>query len=238
MSKASLPTSPTGCCRGCGPRVRRIPSTIRPGREEVIVAATARASGRSRQSATRPVGAGSGTPQPGDHRRRPRFNEAVQHLHALCHRSLVYLDGPPNSWSAARKREVLERECARLGIDLLIHPTDGRPDFAVGSQAAAHLINTHATAVMTYNDQMAIGLLSALREAGIAVPDQLSVIGCDDSLPEGLAWPALTTVDRSAKTLGAQAAAAIRSPGRSMEAVPTLLTIRGSTAVRKSPTWA
>ena len=108
-------------------------------------------------------------------------------------------------------------------------PTDGRPDFAAGRQAAARLANTHATAVMTYNDQMAIELLSSLREAGIVVPDQISVIGCDDSLPEGLACPALTTVDSSSRTLGTLTAEAILSAGdRRIDSVPTHLIARDS----------
>ena len=67
---------------------------------------------------------------------------------------------------------------------------------------------------MTFNDQVALGVLSAFRDFDVAVPGRISIIGCDDSLPDGLAWPALTTVDGSAQKLGALTAEGILDPLR------------------------
>src|SRR5674536_216242 len=67
-----------------------------------------------------------------------------------------------------------------------------QPDFNAGRQALPQIGTTTASAVIAFNDQAALGLLSALREASVSVPGDISVVGCDDSLPDGLAWPSLT----------------------------------------------
>jgi LacI family transcriptional regulator len=163
----------------------------------------------------------------------PGFDAAVRHLHALGHRRVTYLDGPALSWSAAQKRAALERVCMEVGVRLTVVAT-ARPDFAAGREVGRRILTTAdppATAVLTYNDQVALGVLAAGYDVGVEVPAQLSVVGCDDSLPEGLARPALTTIDCSSKTLGALAAAAIMGrPADAADIVPTRLVRRESTA--------
>ena len=159
----------------------------------------------------------------------PGFTQAVEHLHALGHESVVYVDGPPQSWSGRQKRETLARTCALLGMRLTVTATV-RPDFAGGRRALASIDLDRTTAIVAFNDQVALGLLSVLREAGVAVPGRVSVVGCDDSLPPGLAWPHLTTVHSSSRTLGELAAAAtLGESGVSSDTVPTRLIVREST---------
>jgi DNA-binding LacI/PurR family transcriptional regulator len=163
------------------------------------------------------------------------FSDAVRHLHSLGHTSLVYLDGPARSWSGQQKRAVLDRACRSFGMSLTVVRTD-KPDFTAGWQAASDLDLTSATSVVAFNDEIALGVLCALRESGVDVPGQVSVIGCDDSLPDGLAWPSLTTVDSSPATLGALAAAAILGTAESRTAhVSTHLVVRHSTSVARHP---
>ncbi|GAB3037363.1 LacI family DNA-binding transcriptional regulator [Parafrigoribacterium mesophilum] len=163
------------------------------------------------------------------------FTDAVRHLHSLGHTSLVYLDGPVRSWSGRHKRAVLDRACQSMGMRVTTVGTD-TPDFAAGWQAASGIDTRVVTAVIAFNDEVALGALCALRESGIDVPRQVSVIGCDDSLPDGLAWPSLTTVDSSSRALGALAAAAILGTAPSRTAhVPTHLVVRHSTSVARHP---
>jgi LacI family transcriptional regulator len=162
------------------------------------------------------------------------FSDAVRHLHSLGHTSLVYLDGPVRSWSGQQKRVVLDRACRSFGMRMTAVRTD-KPDFAGGWRAASAL-GASVTSVVAFNDQVALGVLCAVRESGIDVPSQVSVIGCDDSLPGGLAWPSLTTVDSSSSTLGALTAAAILGTAESRTAhVPTHLVVRHSTSVARHP---
>jgi LacI family transcriptional regulator len=166
------------------------------------------------------------------------FSAAARHLHALGHRAIVYVDGPPQSWSGRQKARTLVRVCGELDMQLTTVAM-ARPDFGGGRAAYARVAascgNAAPTAVIAFNDQVALGLLSALREAGRDVPGDVSVIGCDNSLPDGMAWPSLTTVDSSSRTLGALAAAAILDPGAPRYGtVPTRLIVRGSTATRRA----
>lgn len=191
----------------------------------------------------------------------PGFAQAVRHLHTLGHRHVTYIDGPPQSWSGGQKRGVLALECARLGMPLATVQAE-RPDFDGGRAALAGVLTRLGdhdcsatpvpgapaalgmaddallpTAIVAFNDQMALGILSALRDAGHDVPGCVSVVGCDDSLPRGMAWPALTTVDSSSRTLGALTAAAIldaESPRQ--RAVSTRLIVRDSTGVARTDT--
>lgn len=159
------------------------------------------------------------------------FTEAVQHLHSLGHTELLYVDGPRRSWSGIQKRRVLDSACTAAGLHLTVAGTR-KPDFTGGRLAASRI--GAATCVVAFNDEVALGLLSAFRDAGIDVPGQISVIGCDDSLPDGLAWPALTTIDSSSRALGALAAGAILGTLSHTERVPTHLVVRRTTGVARS----
>lgn len=172
----------------------------------------------------------------------PGYAAAVHHLHGLGHRRVTYIDGPPRSWSGLQKRTALNRVCAELGMPLTVVGTE-RPDFGAGRDAAAAILGgTESglpTAILAFNDQVALGVLSACRAAGIDVPGTLSVVGCDDSLPDGLAWPALTTIDSSARTLGGLAAQAILDPAGERDAsVQTRLVVRASTAAARDAAQA
>ncbi|MFV2214398.1 ABC transporter substrate-binding protein [Actinomadura sp. LOL_016] len=82
---------------------------------------------------------------------------------------------------------------------------------AGGRAAAARLHTDPPTAVVAYNDQLAIGLMLALQNTGIRVPEEVSVIGFDDIFPARIVSPGLTTV---AAPLRAQGRAAVPRDGR------------------------
>jgi LacI family transcriptional regulator len=173
----------------------------------------------------------------------PGYAAAVRHLHGLGHTRLTFIDGPPRSWSGLQKRNALTRICAELDVPLTIVGTE-RPDFGAGRDAAERILGgcpaaDAPTAILAFNDQVALGVLAGCRAAGLDVPGRLSLVGCDDSLPDGLAWPALTTIDSSARTLGGLAARAILDPGGERDtSVRTRLVVRASTGAAHHPTSA
>ena len=159
---------------------------------------------------------------------------AAEHLVELGHRRIGHIGAPADQASAAQRRQGV-RDALR-GTDLpepLVVIGDGK--VAGGAAAALELVEAGITGIVAYNDLTAIGVLRALRRAGIAVPGRVSVVGFDDI--EMAAWtePPLTTIRQPTTTLGSWAVrrliGALHDDGRQAERaslVPELV-VRGST---------
>lgn len=117
---------------------------------------------------------------------------AVEHLVAAGHQHIAYLAGPPGSWSNQQRRRAVRQATSRLETQLSIIASH-RPSFTEGVDAVTALLDTGATAVIAFDDLMAHGLLAGLAERGVSVPEQISVVGCDDVLG-AMTFPPLTTV--------------------------------------------
>jgi DNA-binding LacI/PurR family transcriptional regulator len=127
---------------------------------------------------------------------------ATRHLIELGHREIVHLAGPQDWIEAeARMRGFLDEIDE---ADLRTHPPilgDWTAEF--GYHAGRELVGYRDfTAVFAANDQMALGLLHAFREAGLDLPRDISVVGFDD-IPEARHyWPPLTTVRQDFAEIG------------------------------------
>lgn len=109
---------------------------------------------------------------------------AVQRLVELGHRQIRFIAGPAESL-ASRNRELGWHEAlAQAGLDA-VEPLRGDWGADSGYEAGARLAASDAecTAILAGNDNMAYGAMLALRDAGVDVPGDVSVIGFDDSLP-------------------------------------------------------
>jgi DNA-binding LacI/PurR family transcriptional regulator len=121
------------------------------------------------------------------------MRRAVEHLAELGHHSITYAAGPEAAWSDGIRWRSL-RESAK-DLQLVTHrmgPFD--PTFHGGESAAVELARQGTTAVITFNDRMAIGLIRRLTTLGACVPEDVSVIGFDNIFTAELVTPALTTV--------------------------------------------
>jgi LacI family transcriptional regulator, galactose operon repressor len=121
------------------------------------------------------------------------MRQAVEHLAALGHRRVAYVAGPRSSWSNAQREQGLRATADATGVEL-VHLGNFPPRFEGGVAAADLAVASGATAVVAYNDIVALGLLSRLGARGIAVPARISVLGCDDIPMSAMTHPALTTV--------------------------------------------
>lgn len=130
--------------------------------------------------------------------------QIIGHLSALGHRVVGIAAGPVASWSGARRVAGLHAAAERWGVRL-IELGDFRPHFAGGTQAADHALASDATAVVVFNDLMALGVLDRLRQRGVDVPSGMSVVGYDDVPLATLVTPALTTVRVPLDRLGRRA---------------------------------
>ncbi|MFH8251469.1 LacI family DNA-binding transcriptional regulator [Microbacterium sp. B2969] len=126
---------------------------------------------------------------------------AVDHLVALGHRSILHLAGPLN-WVDALARERAWRQTMDghgLRPNLLIGDWTSDVGFTVGAE---HPLIEEVTAVFASNDQMALGLLHGVKSRGLRVPDDISIVGYDDS-PEARHFaPPLTSVNQNFDRLG------------------------------------
>jgi LacI family transcriptional regulator len=130
--------------------------------------------------------------------------DAVEHLVALGHRHLVLIAGPVGSWTDGEIRRAVVAAAAGAGVDVKILGPN-QPTEAAGAAVADDLRRSQATGVLAYNDLMAIGLLERQHDRGVAVPEEISVIGIDDISGSRLMRPKLTTVATPTAAAGAAA---------------------------------
>ena len=128
---------------------------------------------------------------------------AVEHLVELGHRDILHLAGPLD-WLDARAREREWHDClTRAGLaarPVVVGDWTSDSGYAFGRTLEGV---PEFTAVFAANDQMALGLIHALHESGVRVPQDVSVVGFDD-LPDARHFlPPLTTVRQDFRALGA-----------------------------------
>jgi LacI family transcriptional regulator len=130
---------------------------------------------------------------------------AAEHLVGLGHRHIAYIRGYEGFTADVPRIEGFRDACRAAGIapaDLFEVRGDGQ--VAGGERAAAELLalGRRVTAIGCHNDMTAIGALRACRAAHLRVPQDISIIGCDDI--EAASWvvPALTTVEQQKTEIG------------------------------------
>jgi DNA-binding LacI/PurR family transcriptional regulator len=160
---------------------------------------------------------------------------AVSHLIDLGHRRIGHVSGPQD-WVDGRSRAEGWGERLReagLPDDLLIEGDwSAGAGYRIGRQLAAERT---VTALFVGNDQMALGLLRAFNEAGVRVPEDVSVVGFDDQPESGYFTPPLTTVRQDFEELGRRCmnvmlGALKGGPGAGTVVVEPELVVRSSTS--------
>ncbi|QAY59091.1 LacI family transcriptional regulator [Microbacterium protaetiae] len=151
------------------------------------------------------------------------MTQIIEHIHGLGHRRVAYLSGVAGSASGSARRAALEAARARHG-DLDIVELAAGVGFDSGAAVADDVLATGATAVLAFNDLVAMGLLSTLAERGIRVPDDISVTGFDDIPFARYTTPPLTTAAVPAAELGQRAWAAMRALLHDHEPASAVLT--------------
>jgi LacI family transcriptional regulator len=167
---------------------------------------------------------------------------AVRHLHELGHRRIATIAGLAATKPGGDRLRGYREETASLGLGTL----EREGDFYAASGKAAMrellALPEPPTAVFAASDLMAFGAVEAILEAGLRVPDDISVVGFDDIAAARLVHPRLTTIRHDRVALGQAAAEAlvdeIELPAARPPAPVTLpveLVVRDSTALAASP---
>jgi LacI family transcriptional regulator len=145
-----------------------------------------------------------------DHRRAAEV--ALHHLHQLGHRRIAFIKGQEFSSDTAIRWANIEKVARELGLAIspsLVTQLQGdSPTPEPGYQATRKLLSSGKpfTALFAFNDMSAMGAMRALREAGLRVPGDVSVVGFDDIQSAAYQNPALTTVRQPLKAMGRIAA--------------------------------
>ncbi|MEV8357843.1 LacI family DNA-binding transcriptional regulator [Microbacterium sp. NPDC076895] len=162
------------------------------------------------------------------------LTQAVDHLKALGHATIAFISGPPESWQNRWRWKEFEEQVAGQSLTpVLVGPY--APTRAGGAAAADALLMTDATACVAFNDLLAIGVLQRLRQRGVRVPDDLSVVGCDDIFGADFSAPPLTTIAGDTEQAGRLAASRLiatlngEAPRKGTTLIPTHLLVREST---------
>jgi LacI family transcriptional regulator len=161
------------------------------------------------------------------------------HLLALGHRAIGFVQGPPGYGAAGLRLAGFRRAMEDAGREPSPeHVAQGDFSFESG-MAAGHRLLTggdRPTAIFAANDKMALGVMAAARELGLAIPGALSVAGFDDTWAAQRSWLPLTTVRQPVEEMCAAAtdmliaAASGETPEPGARAFDFQIVPRGSTA--------
>jgi DNA-binding LacI/PurR family transcriptional regulator len=164
-------------------------------------------------------------------------HQASQHLIELGHRRVAMITGP-------MEEDCSQDRCSGYEQALKDNSINTDPSFVVkgdwsatsGYQAFKELFKLPSppTAIFAQNDRMAIGVLRAAREMGIAVPDELSVIGVDDMPLSSYFDPPLTTMRQDPISIGREAARLLIDTVEKRETSPKHLLLQAQLVRRQS----
>jgi DNA-binding LacI/PurR family transcriptional regulator len=170
-------------------------------------------------------------------------SKAIAHLHQLGHRRIAFIKGQPFSSDTQVRWRTIREACKTLRVTVdkaLVAQLDGNsplPDLGYAATQTLMRARPRFTALFAFNDISALGAIRAIREAGLRVPEDVSVVGFDDIPSAAYMNPGLTTVrqplyemgQRAAHTLIARLEAPTKRVPRTISLKPSLI-IRGTTA--------
>jgi LacI family transcriptional regulator len=166
--------------------------------------------------------------------------DATRHLLELGHRRIATIVGPPGWQSAVARREGFRQAIREVGVEADVTLEEEADDWGIdaGEAAAARLLarGFAFTALFAHSDLIALGAIARLRQAGLRVPEDVSVVGFDDLPVAAVVDPPLTTVHQPMQEVGAFAAGLLLDqlgrprPARGrVHLLPTALVERAST---------
>lgn len=175
-----------------------------------------------------------------DHDQAARL--ALSHLKSLGHRQIAFIKGQEFSSDTRLRWQAIVQAAHDLDLDiddhLVVQLQSPEPGPAPGQEVTRQLLASKRafTAIFAFNDVTAIGAISALRDAGLRVPKDVSVLGFDDILSASTHHPPLTTIHQPLRGMGQVAATTLLSLIRDEmpHPRPEAITVYPRLVVRKS----
>ena len=162
----------------------------------------------------------------------------MDHLRSMGHERPALIVGQPTRLARARFLRAVHEHCVEHDIDPAVLPIENADYTVEGGRLAMQRLlanNRGHLCAFAANDLMALGAMSAVREAGLRCPEDVSILGFDGIQAGAFAWPGLTTIEKPARQIGAQAVAWLldgnidENPGTRVH-LPCGLIERGSVA--------
>jgi LacI family transcriptional regulator len=174
--------------------------------------------------------------------------QGLRHLYDLGHRHLAFMRGQPYSSDSASRWESTVKVAKDLGLairpELTIQLEKDLTSPEIGYPVVQQLLEHHRdfTAIFSFNDMAAMGAIRALHDAGLRVPEDVSVVGFDDVPSAAFQTPSLTTIRQPLHEMGRRSAELLLDrirtgePGPARVPVKPQLIVRESTAAARSLT--
>jgi LacI family transcriptional regulator len=167
---------------------------------------------------------------------------ALSHLQTLGHKRIAFIKGQSFSSDTSPRWQAIKNAAKNLGIEvdprLVVQLQSREPGPGPGLEVTRKLLETKQpfTAIFAFNDVTAIGAILALREVGLRVPRDVSVLGFDDVLVALTNNPPLTTIHQPLRTMGQTAASTLMGLIRDEipQPHPDVITVYPKLVVRKS----
>ncbi|MBT1172133.1 extracellular solute-binding protein [Bifidobacterium sp. MA2] len=136
------------------------------------------------------------------------IDDATRRLKETGHSSITYLAGPASSWSNEYRRRYIRAAAFRYDMTYrVVRECD--PSIAGGAKAVDQYLIRPTDAVFAFNDNLAAGFITAARRNGLRVPEDVSVIGFDNTEMSSLLSPTLATIDMKGEDMAVAAADAL-----------------------------
>jgi LacI family transcriptional regulator len=164
---------------------------------------------------------------------------AARHLAKLGHKKIAHIHGPELFMSARQRRIGFKEGLAEFGLTLAPEYTmEGAYTYASGLKCATKLLlmKDRPTAIFAGNDEMAVGVYSAAQKARLRIPQDLSVVGYDDTPIVSRLWPPMTSVRFPIREVGCNIAKLLLSSDKlcDREQAPQAQTIDLDLIIRAS----
>jgi LacI family transcriptional regulator len=169
-------------------------------------------------------------------------HQALEHLKSLGHKRIAFIKGQALSSDTKRRWQAIVNAARTLEIAidprLVVQLQSLEPGPGPGLEVTRGLLQSHRpfTAIFAFNDLTAVGAILALREAGLRVPKDVSVVGFDDVLAASTNSPPLTTIHQPLRSMGQAAASTLLKLIRDdiPHPHPSTITVYPKLIVRKS----
>jgi len=164
----------------------------------------------------------------------------LRHLHQLGHRKIAFMRGGSHSSDADERWECLMDVAKELKLEVSaelkvgIQTKVSTPEMGFGPAVELVGRGVEFTALVCYNDLSAIGAIRALKDHGLRVPEDVSVVGFDDVLTAAYHNPSLTTIRQPLQQMGIVAARILLQRIRGQADFPASLAILPELVIRES----